>query len=245
MEGHCLAPPDKEHFYFITQGIHKWYDEFKTGEIAAKIYAILVLFSNYQFAFLYCQILVNHYFNTAYHMAQTLINIMHIHQDYLHVYDIAACLIQLGGDKYLDEVACMVTSGLYVRSTQKVLAQTHIGQLIQPTPRALHWTKLKDLIEGIQFYHLQLTRDMKQISLDPVYNISSYTNQLIYKLDKMKNYNLNYIKQCVHIMENGGTLGGINHPKLTLHNIHIAQDKHVTINGTYYCLHPGNLMHPY
>src|SRR5487761_1516381 len=148
--------PDKTQFFDKTANIHVQYDQYKTGTMFEQVYMLLVLLSEYQFAYLYTQVLVHRYYDVAFHTAQVLINLMHLHPDYCTVqayayiiYDTAARLIQQGGDKYLEEVTHKAQNGI-----------------LQPSPRALHCTKLEDCIEGLRFYFIQLTTNSKKISLD-------------------------------------------------------------------------------
>src|SRR5258708_30812971 len=119
--------------------------------------------------------------------------------------------MQHGGDIYFDEVTRMLTSGMYTTPTMRVVTRAEFG-LPQPAPKALSCMKLANLIKGIHFYHLGLTEDSRKISLDAIYNIRSYVDQLLFKLDKMKDFNLEYVQECIRILEHKGKLHRLNPP---------------------------------
>jgi hypothetical protein len=105
-EDYRLPFPSRRDLFDKTSRIQEQYDEFKTGAMFERVYIALTLFSDYQFAFIYCRILINRYHDVAFHAAQTLVNAMHLHPDYCQVqayacfiYDVAARLIQQKGDK--------------------------------------------------------------------------------------------------------------------------------------------------
>src|SRR3981081_4019788 len=142
-EDYRLQVPDKTRFFAMTRHIHSQYDKFDNGEMFKKVYTTLALFSDYQFAFLYCRILITRYYDVAFHSAQTLVNWMHIHPDYcntqtyaLAMYDMAARVILMGGDKYYDKVTRMVTSGLYTKPSNRIVAKAAHG-LLPPPPKEL------------------------------------------------------------------------------------------------------------
>jgi hypothetical protein len=242
-----MTPPNKTAFWQQVEGIKHQYDEHATGEMFTRIYMLLVLLSDYEWAFLFTRILIHRYHDVVFHTAQALVNFMHLHRDYCevqvhaqYVYDLAARVIQMGGDKYFDEVTRMVTSGMYASPTMKVVAKAEYG-LMQLSPRILHTTKLEDLIDGLRFYHLQVTEDSKKISLDALHNVVSYAQQMIYKLDEMKGHDLDYVKSCVQIMEDGNALHAIDDPQFRMANTHFMHPCSIELDSVPYLLVPGNV----
>ncbi|KIL53989.1 hypothetical protein M378DRAFT_19322 [Amanita muscaria Koide BX008] len=241
------TPPNKTLFWQQVEGIKNQYDEHGTGEMFTRVYMLLVLLSDYEWAFLFTRILTLCYHDVVYHTAQALINFIHMHRDYCevqihsqYVYDLAARVIQMGGDKYFDEVTRMVTSGMYAKPTLKVTAKAEYG-LMQLAPRIPHTTKLEHLIDGLRFYHLQVTEDSKAISLDALHNVISYAQQMVHKLDEMKGHDLDYVKACVQIMEHGNALHGIDNPQPAMANTHFMRPRHVELDHVPYLLVPGNV----
>src|SRR3979411_2549933 len=155
------------------------------------------------------------------------------------MYDMAARVILMGGDKYFDEVTRMVTSGLYTKPSNRIVAKAAHG-LLQPTPKALDRVKFEDLVEGLRFYLLTLTSDGKKMSLDATYNLASYAHQLIFKLDETKQFEHDYVMQCVNIMEHGHTLHGVDPPTGITATWSVGNPKQVEIEGAIYRLKPGN-----
>ncbi|KIL55221.1 hypothetical protein M378DRAFT_18134 [Amanita muscaria Koide BX008] len=251
-EDYRLPPPSRRDLFDKTSGIQEQYEEFKTGQMFERVYTALTLFSDYQFAFTYCRILVNRYYDIAFHAAQTLVNAMHLHPDYCQVqayacfvYDLAARLIQQKGDKYFEEVARMVTSGLYFQPTTKILPKVDHGGIPQPAPRNPQSAKLGDILEGLRFYGMQLTEDSEKISLDAAYNIVAYGNQLISKLDEMKDFNMDYVRTCIQIIEHGNLLHGIDTPTSIPENWPVVPPHTFELQGTPYRLGPGNAQMSY
>jgi hypothetical protein len=155
------------------------------------------------------------------------------------VYDAAARLIQLGGNKYFEEVCRIVTSGLFSAPTIKLIAKAKHG-LPQPAPRALQQSKLEELIEGLHFYLVTLTEDGKKISLDAAYNVASYAHQLIFKLDEMKTFDNDYVCTCVNVMEHGHRLHEIDPPKAITATWARGNPRDVEIDGAIYHFNVGN-----
>src|SRR4030081_2815682 len=242
LEDYRLQPPTMHSLFDMTSNIQAQYDELKTGEMFKKVYTTLVLFSDYEFAFIYCRILITRYYDVTFHLAQMLVNIMHTYPDYLDVeshyllvYDVAARLIQMGGDKYFDEVTRMVTSGLYAKPSLKVVPKAEHG-LLQPSPKALDRVRLEELIEGLRFYLMTLSNDGKKISLDAAYNLASYAHQLIFKLDEMKEFKDDYVLQCVNIIEHRHTIHGIDCPQGITATWREGNPKNLEIDGAVYRL---------
>ncbi|KIL61178.1 hypothetical protein M378DRAFT_13626 [Amanita muscaria Koide BX008] len=129
---------------------------------------------------------------------------------------------------------------MYVKPTTKILDKVDQGGIPQPAPRNPKSAKLGDILEGIRFYGIQLTEDSKKISLDAAYNIVAYGNQLISKLDEMKDFNMDYVQTCIQIIEHGNLLYGIDVPTSIPDNWPTVPPHAIELQGTPYRLTPGN-----
>src|SRR5258708_11733714 len=69
-EDYRLPLPDKASLFDKTIHLHLHYAEFKTAPIFNPVYTTLMLFSDYQFAFMYCRILIHRYFDVVFNTTQ-------------------------------------------------------------------------------------------------------------------------------------------------------------------------------
>ncbi|KIL55418.1 hypothetical protein M378DRAFT_17969 [Amanita muscaria Koide BX008] len=216
-------------------------------KIFDRIYLLLVLMSNYLFAHTLVHVAKQRYYNMSFHFAQIVINYTHMNPSYIYdraqlmfSFNVAFRFIQTGGDKYIEEVVRIITTGIE-NSARLVTAPAKEYGILHLCPVNLPRECLEVIMDNICLYTQRVHKD-GTIHIDAVYNSVSFLNQLLARIDRIKiAYFPEYVEVIQHLIILGVEIEGIDRPETILANRSIGDDVHLEAKGEEFTLSPRNI----